>query len=345
MRSIADSFDIAKIAGELGYAPRVPFTTDWRPPWPGTATTAPGGSRSRFARRWASADVAPADARRWLVAPMSVRWLVTGAAGMLGHDVQSVLARRRPDDPVTPTDVADLDITDPDAVAAPLGDGDVVVNCATWTDVDEAETNEATAFRINAVRPQMLARACAAADTRLLHISTGYVFDGAAISPYAESALVNPASAYGRTKAAGKWAVRAHAPHHAWILRTAWLYGWHGASFIATILRHAGERDTSTSSPISAASPPGPSTSPTASSTPSRPTPVQTLTTPPRAGTPPGTALRAKCSSMRGSTPTECAPRRARRSRVQRHGPPTPFWATMRGDRRHWPRCAPGRQR
>ena len=175
---------------------------------------------------------------------MSTRWLVTGAAGMLGHDLLAVLAQRRSDDPVTPTDVADLDITNLGAVATAVEDADVVVNCAAWTDVDGAETNEAAAFRINAVGPQVLARACAAADTRLLHISTDYVFDGTATTPYAESAPANPASAYGRTKAAGEWAVRAHAPHHAWILRTAWLYGWQGRSFIATVLRLAGERDT-----------------------------------------------------------------------------------------------------
>ena len=175
---------------------------------------------------------------------MSTRWLVTGAAGMLGHDLLSVLAQRRPDDPVTPTDVADLDITDAGAVDEAVSDADVVVNCAAWTDVDGAETNEAAAFRINAVGPQVLARACATADTRLLHISTDYVFDGTWTTPYPEDAPANPASAYGRTKAAGEWAVRAHAPHHAWILRTAWLYGWHGRSFIATILRLAGERDT-----------------------------------------------------------------------------------------------------
>jgi dTDP-4-dehydrorhamnose reductase len=175
---------------------------------------------------------------------VTTRWLVTGAAGMLGHDLLDVLAQRRPDDPVTPTDVADLDITNADAVAAAVGDADVVVNCAAWTDVDGAESNEAAAFRINAVGPQVLARACAAADTRLLHISTDYVFDGTATTPYPEDAPANPASAYGRTKAAGEWAVGANAPHHAWILRTAWLYGWHGRSFIATILRLADERET-----------------------------------------------------------------------------------------------------
>ena len=172
------------------------------------------------------------------------RWLVTGAHGMLGTDLLQVLTRRRPADTVIARDLPELDITDPHQVASAVAGVDVVVNCAAWTDVDGAETHEAAAFTVNAVGPATLARACATSGTWLLHLSTDYVFAGDASEPYAEDAPIAPRSAYGRTKAAGEWAVRAHLPDRSWILRTAWLYGWHGRNFVDTILRLAADRDT-----------------------------------------------------------------------------------------------------
>ncbi len=171
-------------------------------------------------------------------------WLVTGANGMLATDLLEVLATRRPDDSVVQMDLPELDITDPVGTARAVEGVDVVVNCAAWTDVDGAESNEAAAFRVNAVGPSTLARACAAHDAWLLHISTDYVFAGDADAPYPEDSPLRPATAYGRTKAAGEWAVRAHLPDTSWILRTAWLYGWGGANFVSTMLRLAEQRDT-----------------------------------------------------------------------------------------------------
>jgi dTDP-4-dehydrorhamnose reductase len=143
-------------------------------------------------------------------------------------------------------DRAALDVADPVAVTraieAAAGPGDVVVNCAAWTAVDDAESHEPAAFAANAVGPQLLARACAATGARLVQISTDYVFDGAATSPYPVDAPAAPRSAYGRTKAAGEWAVRAELPLGHWILRTAWLYGEHGPSFVRTMARLEGER-------------------------------------------------------------------------------------------------------
>lgn len=170
-------------------------------------------------------------------------WLVTGAHGMLGTDLLEVLAQRRPADKVVALDLPELDIADPDGVAAAVAGVDVVVNCAAWTDVDGAETHEAAAFTVNAVGPATLARACMASGAWLLQISTDYVFAGDAAEPYPEDAAISPRSAYGRSKAAGEWAVRAHLPDRSWILRTAWLYGWHGKNFVDTILRLASERD------------------------------------------------------------------------------------------------------
>lgn len=171
-------------------------------------------------------------------------WLVTGARGMLGSDLLEVLAARVPDDEVRAVDLPELDITRPDDVATAVEGVDVVVNCAAWTDVDGAESREASAFTVNAVGPATLARACAQAGASLAQISTDYVFAGDAREPYPENAPISARSAYGRTKAAGEWAVLAYLPDRSWILRTAWLYGWNGRNFVDTILRLAGERDT-----------------------------------------------------------------------------------------------------
>ncbi len=179
------------------------------------------------------------------------RWLVTGAGGMLGRDVVGLLA---PDRPVTALARADLDVTDPAAVAAAVRGHDVVVHCAAWTAVDDAEAHEPQAFAVNAVGAAHVARACAASGARMVHVSTDYVFGdvddgggggaGAVREPWAEGAPVAPRSAYGRTKAAGEWAVQALLPGRHWILRTAWLYGEHGPSFVRTMARLEGERET-----------------------------------------------------------------------------------------------------
>jgi dTDP-4-dehydrorhamnose reductase len=138
---------------------------------------------------------------------------------------------------------ADLDVTDPGECVAAVAGHDLVVNTAAWTAVDDAETMEAEAFAVNAVGALNLARGANHADARLVHISTDYVFDGHATGPYAADALPAPRSAYGRTKLAGEWAIRATHTDY-WILRTAWLYGAGGPNFVDTMCRLAGERET-----------------------------------------------------------------------------------------------------
>jgi dTDP-4-dehydrorhamnose reductase len=114
------------------------------------------------------------------------------------------------------------------------------MNCAAWTAVDLAEEREEAAFAVNARGAAALARACHDQEgIRLVHISTDYVFDGAASSPYVETETLSPKSAYGRTKAAGEWAVRAELPDRALIVRTGWLYGAAGGCFPKTIARVA----------------------------------------------------------------------------------------------------------
>lgn len=162
------------------------------------------------------------------------RWLVTGAGGMLGHDLLALLAEDATAT-VTALTRAELDITDLVAVTEAVEGQDVVVNCAAWTAVDDAESREADAFATNAIGPANLARAAARGAARLLHVSTDYVFAGDAERPYAEDAPIAPRTAYGRTKAAGEWAVRAELPERHWILRTAWLYGENGPNFVRTM--------------------------------------------------------------------------------------------------------------
>jgi dTDP-4-dehydrorhamnose reductase len=166
-----------------------------------------------------------------------VTWLVTGAQGMLGTDVRRSLAETGIEHSAVDRD--DFDLTDPQAVAKAVAGHDVVVNCAAWTAVDLAETREAEAFEINATAAGLLARAAQAQGALIVHVSTDYVFAGDAGAPYDEDAPLRPRSAYGRTKAAGEWAVRAEAPERHLILRTGWLYGAKGTCFPRTIARVA----------------------------------------------------------------------------------------------------------
>jgi len=169
-----------------------------------------------------------------------MRWLVTGAHGMLGTDLVALLRSRGED--VTAASRASLDLTSADAISGAVSGHDVVVNCAAWTAVDDAEDQEDAALAVNAEAPRLLARAAATAGARLVQVSTDYVFDGAATTPYAEDAPHSPVSAYGRTKAAGETAVREEHPRGHLVVRTAWLYGAHGGSFPKTIARLARER-------------------------------------------------------------------------------------------------------
>ncbi|MDQ6650397.1 MAG: dTDP-4-dehydrorhamnose reductase [Actinomycetota bacterium] len=180
----------------------------------------------------------------------AVSALVVGAAGQLGSDLMRVLGEQG----VTASGWtrAELDVADPAAVAPAVvgwaagtgrGSRPVVFNAAAWTDVDGAETDEATAYAVNATAPGLLAAACAAAGADLVHVSTDYVFAGNADVPYPEDAPTEPLGAYGRTKAAGEQAVLGGAGH-AYVVRTAWVYGAVGRNFVKTMARLEQERDT-----------------------------------------------------------------------------------------------------
>ncbi|MFC4529930.1 dTDP-4-dehydrorhamnose reductase [Sphaerisporangium dianthi] len=174
------------------------------------------------------------------------RLLVTGAKGMLGGAVVAA-AERDPDAPGILACGRDrLDLRYPDGVREVLREErpDVVVNCAGWTAVDDAETREIDALAVNGHGVRALAQGCAEIGARLLHISTDYVFDGTARAPYAEDAPTRPANAYGRGKLAGERAVLDLLPEAGYVVRTAWLYGAGGRNFVQTMIGLEGSRDT-----------------------------------------------------------------------------------------------------
>ncbi len=158
---------------------------------------------------------------------------------MLGRELVDVLRAAGHD--VSAAGRAELDVTDAGAVASAVAGHHALVNAAAWTAVDAAESEEAAAHVLNAVAPGRLASAARGAGARCVHVSTDYVFDGRATAPYAEDAPTSPASAYGRTKAAGEEAVRAADPG-ALVVRTAWLYGAGGGCFPRTIAAAAAQR-------------------------------------------------------------------------------------------------------
>ncbi|MEU7383506.1 MULTISPECIES: dTDP-4-dehydrorhamnose reductase [unclassified Streptomyces] len=163
------------------------------------------------------------------------RWLVTGAGGMLGRELVDILSTD-PGAQVAAAARTALDITDTAAVRRAVTGRDIVVNTAAWTDVDGAESQEGAATRVNGDGVGVLAAACAATGARLLQISTDYVFAGDAHTPYREDAPLAPVNAYGRSKAAGEAAVGELLPDAGYVVRTAWLYGRHGRSFLRTVL-------------------------------------------------------------------------------------------------------------
>lgn len=153
---------------------------------------------------------------------------------MLGTELVETLQQQHI--PVVALTRAEADITDAVSVRSRIQAGDIVVNCAAWTRVDDAESHRDAAFAINAEGPRVLAQTCAGADARLIHFSTDYVFgDVPAGTPIAVNAPTHPNSVYGESKALGETFVREVLGEDALIVRIAWLYGGHGRNFVSTI--------------------------------------------------------------------------------------------------------------
>jgi dTDP-4-dehydrorhamnose reductase len=175
---------------------------------------------------------------------MSGRLVITGAGGQLGSCL-SALATDRGRDALSFTS-SQWDITDPAAAEQIIGNGDVVINCAAYTNVDGAESDEAGAYAVNAAGPEHLARACARAGARLIHVSTDYVFSGdfgaGEPRPYEPGDETDPRGVYARSKLAGERAVLAALPEasEGIVVRTAWVYtGGTGKDFVAVMRRLA----------------------------------------------------------------------------------------------------------
>jgi dTDP-4-dehydrorhamnose reductase len=172
---------------------------------------------------------------------MSGRIVIAGAGGQLGSVLAAQAAHRDYD--VLALSSAQWDVTDPEAAERIVRKGDVVVNCAAYTNVDAAESDETTAHAVNATGPENIARACARAGAQLIHVSTDYVFSGdvgpEGPRPYEPSDETAPLGVYGRTKLAGEVAALEALPQ-AIVVRTAWIYtGGTGKDFVAVMRRLA----------------------------------------------------------------------------------------------------------
>ena len=175
--------------------------------------------------------------------------LVTGGSGQLGQAIKAAAKDSEHRFIYTcfkaewQEGMVRLDITDRDAIDAVTKEYavDVIVNCAGYTDVEKAETEEERAFKANAEAVALLADAAKRCNATLIHISTDYIFDGRSCEPYGEDAEPAPLSAYGRSKLAGELAVRASGARYM-IIRTSWLYSRYGKNFVKTILKKSEEQ-------------------------------------------------------------------------------------------------------
>lgn len=170
--------------------------------------------------------------------------LITGANGQLGNEMR-VLAGENAGHTYFFTDVQELDICNEQAVMAFVTDNkmDVIVNCAAYTAVDNAEDNQELCDKLNNVAPGYLARAAQSCGAAMIQVSTDYVFDGTGHIPYTEEESTCPTSVYGFTKLAGEHNVM-ELCEKAVVIRTAWLYSIYGNNFVKTMIRLGRERET-----------------------------------------------------------------------------------------------------
>lgn len=180
--------------------------------------------------------------------------LITGAKGQLGSELQDIIKCGKAEiskvsenikkSEVIAFDVEQLDITDLNAVNQKINElrPDVVINCAAATNVDGCESNEDFAFRVNSIGPRNLAMACDNIGSKLVQVSTDYVFNGVGDKPLSEYDLTSPYSVYGKSKLLGEKYVQEFSSKY-FIVRTAWLYGYEGHNFVYTMMKLAKEKN------------------------------------------------------------------------------------------------------
>lgn len=180
--------------------------------------------------------------------------IITGSKGQLGSQIIQIIKQGKSEiGPISNQyqtaqavgiDLEELDITDISAVRQfmTLERPDIIINPAAYTNVDACETEEDTAYKVNAIGPRNLAIIAQEIGAKLIHISTDYVFEGSGMIPYREYDQVGPVTAYGKTKLAGEEFVKIFCNKH-FIIRTAWLYGYNGHNFVKTILKLAQDKE------------------------------------------------------------------------------------------------------
>ncbi|SKB74212.1 dTDP-4-dehydrorhamnose reductase [Salegentibacter holothuriorum] len=169
--------------------------------------------------------------------------LVTGAKGQLGSEIREI-ASQYPDFTFGFTDIAELDITDKNAVVQFIVDNniDIIINCAAYTAVDKAESEPELAEKINNTAVKYLAEVAKKYCSSIIHISTDYVFDGKNFQPYMPDHPTDPVNMYGETKLEGEKTLKKINPSGSVIIRTSWVYSSFGNNFVKTMLRLGGER-------------------------------------------------------------------------------------------------------
>ncbi|MDD3688065.1 MAG: dTDP-4-dehydrorhamnose reductase [Bacteroidales bacterium] len=169
--------------------------------------------------------------------------LVTGSKGQLGQKIRDKAIDFTGFEFVF-TDIEQVDITSESEIDSffSANKPDILINCAAYTAVDRAEDDKENAFLVNSIAPQLLAAACKKYDSKFIHTSTDYVFDGSSTIPYTENDQVNPKSVYGLSKLGGEQKVQDILPDSI-IIRTSWLYSEYGSNFVKTMIRLANEKE------------------------------------------------------------------------------------------------------
>jgi len=170
--------------------------------------------------------------------------LVTGASGQLGQSLQAAVTMHQTSDVFIFADRSQLDLSQTKQIHSYLDKQpvDVIVNCAAYTLVDQAESNIEIANQINHLSAKKLAELAQHRQIKIMHISTDYVFDGLSSKPYTEDEATHPLSVYGTTKLQGEQAVQTTMDHNALIIRTSWMYSEYGKNFVKTMLKLGREK-------------------------------------------------------------------------------------------------------